>query len=119
MVFMIAWEDEKLLKLKGTFAQAYNFSYHSHHDEGTVSYSLMWNARFKHINYDTLFILKKNGVSSFPSIPMNLKQCDEFILGKHSKNHYHDSASRACRRLELIHYDLCCPMLFSSVFGNK
>jgi hypothetical protein len=71
-----------------------------------------WHARFGHINYDNLHLLKKNGVSGFPTIPRNLKQCDACILGKHRKQPFHDSTSRACRKLELIHSDLCGPMLF-------
>jgi transposase InsO family protein len=64
-------------------------------------------------------MLKKNGVSGFPTIPRNLKQCDACILGKHSKQPFHDSTSRACRKLELIHSDLCGPMPIAYAFGNK
>jgi hypothetical protein len=63
MVVMIGWEDERLLNLKGTSTRAQNFAYLSHHDEGTLSSSLLWHARFGHINYDSLRVLKKNGVS--------------------------------------------------------
>jgi hypothetical protein len=58
----------------------------------------------------TFMLLKNNGVSGLPTIPRKLKQCDACILGKHSKQPFHDSTSRACRKLELIHSDLCGPM---------
>jgi transposase InsO family protein len=81
--------------------------------------SLLWHARFGHINYDSFRLLRKSGVSSFPTIPRNLKQCDVCILGKHSKQPFHDSTSKACRKLELIHSDLCGHMLVPSTNGNR
>jgi transposase InsO family protein len=119
MVVMTGVEDERLLKLKGTSVHAHNYAYLSHHDEGTFPSSLLWHAIFGHINYDNLHLLKKNGVSGFPTIPRKLKQCDACILGKHSKQPFHDSTSRACRKLGLIHFDLCGPMPVPSANGNK
>jgi hypothetical protein len=58
--------------VKGTSSHAQNVAYLSHHSEG-------------HINYGTLCLLRKNGVSGLPNISRNLKQCDACILGKHSK----------------------------------
>jgi hypothetical protein len=43
-VVMARWEDDKLLKLKGTSTWAHNFAYLSHYDEGTLSSSLSWHA---------------------------------------------------------------------------
>jgi transposase InsO family protein len=48
-----------------------------------------------------------------------LKQCDDCILGKQSKQPFHDSTSRACGKIELIHSDLCDPMPVPSANGNK
>ena len=78
-------EEERLLKLQGTSAHAQHFSYISHHEEGTLPSSLLWHARFGHLNYDSLRLLKKNGVVGLPTIPRKHKQCDACILGKHSK----------------------------------
>lgn len=78
-------EEERLFKLQGTSAHAQHFSYNSHHEEGTLPSSLLWHARFGHLNYDSLRLLKKNGVAGLPTIPRKLKQCDACILGKHSK----------------------------------
>jgi len=112
-------EEERLLKLQGTSAHAEHFSYISHHEEGTLPSSLLWHARFGHLNYDSLCLLKKNGVAGLPTIPRKHKQCDACILGKHSKQSFHDSHSRAHRKLELIHSDLCGPMPIPSANGNK
>jgi len=71
------------------------------------------------LNYDSLFLLKKNGVSGLPTIPRKLKQCDACILGKHRKQYFHDSHSRAHRKLELIHSYLCGSMPIPSANGNK
>jgi len=73
--------------------------------------SLLWHAIFSHTNYENLCLLKNNGFSGFPTIPKKLKQCDACFLGKHRKQPFHDSTSKACRKLELIHSDLCGSML--------
>ena len=112
-------EEERLLKLQGTSAHKQHFSYITHHEEGTLPSSLLWHARFGHLNYDSLHLLNKNGVAGLPTIPRKLKQCDACILGKHSKQSFHDSHSRAHRKLELIHSDLCGPMPVPSANGNK
>eukprot|EP00253_Pinus_taeda_P026355 PITA_26355 len=75
-------EEEKLLKLQGTSSHAQHFSYNPHHEEGTLPSSLLWHARFGHFNYDSLCLLKKNGVAGLPTIPRKLKQCDACILRK-------------------------------------
>ena len=64
-------------------------------------------------------IFEENGVNGLPAIPRKLKQCDACILGNHSKQLFHDSHSRAHRKLELIHSDLCGPMHVPSANGNK
>ena len=82
---MTGIEEERLLKLQGTSSCAQNFSYNSHHDEGTFPSSLLCNARFGHLKYDNLHLLKKNGVTGLPTIPKKLKQCDAYILRNHRK----------------------------------
>jgi hypothetical protein len=44
MVIVTGWEDDGLFKMKGAYALAHNFVYLSHHDEGTLSLSLIWHA---------------------------------------------------------------------------
>jgi len=65
-------EEERLLKLQDTSARAQRFSYNSHYEEGTLPSSLLWHARFGHLNYDSLRLLKKNGVAGLPTILGNL-----------------------------------------------
>jgi hypothetical protein len=102
-----------------TSSYTQNIAYLSHHGEGIIPSSLLWHARFGHINYENLCLLRKNDVSSFPTIPRKLKQCDACILAKHSKQPFHGYTSRACRKFELIHSDFCGPMLVPSINGNK
>jgi len=118
-LFMTGMEDRRLLKLNGTFSHTQNVAYLSHHGEGKMSSSLLWHARFGHINYDSLHLLRKNGVSGFPTIPRKLKQCDAYILRKHNKQPFHDSTSRACRKIELVHYDFCVPIHVPFANENK
>jgi len=119
MVVMTGMEDGTLLKLKGTSTHKQNVAYLSHHDVGIIPYSLLWHARFGHINYDSLCLSRKNDAFGLATISRKLKQCDACILGKHNKQPFHDSTSRACRKLELIHSDLCGPMPVPSANGNK
>ena len=100
---MIGIEEERILKMQGTFYHAQNISYISHYDEGTFPSILLWNARFIHLNYDNLCLLKKNGVTGLPIIPRKVTQCDACILGNHNKHSFHDPHSKAHRKLELIH----------------
>jgi hypothetical protein len=119
MVVMARIEDGIFLKLNGTFAHTCIVAYLSHHDLGIMPSILLWHAIFGHINYDNILLLRKNGVSDFPTIPGKLKQCHACILGKHNKQPFHDSTSRACRKIEMIHFDLCIPMSIPSANGNK
>ena len=110
-------EEGRLLKLKGSSAHQ-KFAFSSHHDEGTFPSGLLWHAIFGHLNYENLQLLKKNGVTRFPKTPRKLKQCDACILANHNKQSFHDSHSRAQRKIEFIHSDLCGPMLVASANGN-
>jgi hypothetical protein len=103
----------------GTSDHTHSVAYFSHHESGIIPYSLLWHAIFGHINYDNLCLLRKNGVFGLPTIPRKLKQCDACTLGKHRKQPFHDSTSRACRILELIHSYFCGPMFVPSTNGNK
>ena len=64
-------------------------------------------------------MLNKSGVTGLPTIPRKPNQCDACILGKHNKQAFHDSHSRAHRKCELIHLDLCGLMPVPSTNGNK
>jgi hypothetical protein len=98
MLVMTRIEDGRLLKLKETYAHTQIVAYLSHHNACMMPSSLLWHAIFGHINYDNLRLLRKNGVSSFPTIPRKLKQCDACILRKNNKQPFHD--------FTLIHFDL-------------
>eukprot|EP00253_Pinus_taeda_P010976 PITA_10976 len=56
-------EEERIMKLQDTSAHAQQLSYNSHYEEVTPPSSLLWHARFGHLNYDNLHLLKKNGVA--------------------------------------------------------
>ena len=66
-------EEERLLKLQGTSSHAQHFSYNSHYEEGTLPSSLLWHEIFGHLNYDSLHLLKKNGIPGLPTIPRKFK----------------------------------------------
>ena len=54
-----------------------------------------------------------------PQFQRILSKCGACILGKHHKQPFQDSNSKACRKLELIHSDLCVPMPIDFANGNK
>lgn len=53
-IVMLGLEDEKLLKLKGTSIRSKNFAFLAHQEKGTLPSSLLWHARFGHLNFDGL-----------------------------------------------------------------
>jgi len=63
--------------------------------------------------------MKHKGIKGLPTIQRQLSQCDACILGKHSKQPFHDSMYRASRKLGLIHSELCGAMLVPSENDNK
>ena len=63
---MTGYEDEKLLKLKGTSARAHNFNYLFQHEEGTLYSNIMWHDRYTHINFNSLGMLEKMVFLVFP-----------------------------------------------------
>ena len=91
----------------------------THLEKGNVSSSLLWHARFGHLNYNSLRLSRKNGVYGFPTIPNQRNKCDACILGKRSTQPFQESKFIACRKLELIHSDLCGPMPIPSAYGNE
>ena len=116
---MFEYEDGKLLKLKGCSAIVQNFAYMSQLEEDNFSSILLWHAIFGHLNYNSLCLLINNGVYGFPIIPKKRNKFVACILGKHSKHPFQDSKFRECRKLELIHFDLCGPTPIPFENGNK
>ena len=57
VVVMNGVEDNKLLKLNGTSSNSQNSANLVQHNSN-LSSSLLWHARFGHINYDSLMIMK-------------------------------------------------------------
>ena len=115
----IGYVDGNVLKLKGSSPRVQNFTCLFQHGEGNLSSKLLWHARYSHLNYNSLYLLRKTGVFGFPTIPKKMNKCDACILGKDSKQPFQDSKFRACRKLELIHYDLCDPMHVPYSNGNR
>ena len=67
MFAMTGMEDGRMLKMNGTSSHTHNATYLSNHCEGMMSYSLLWHVIFGHINYDSLHLMRKNGISGLPT----------------------------------------------------
>ena len=65
-------------------------------EEGNLSSNLLWHARFGHLNYNNLHLLRKNGVYGLPTIPKQRNKCDACILGKHSKQPFQECYHLSC-----------------------
>lgn len=57
---------------------------------------------------------RKNGVNGFPDFPKTIEKCEACILAKQHKNYFSRSPWRAHRKLQLIHSDLCGPLVVTS-----
>lgn len=99
---MIDVEEDKILTLKGTSYATLNYA-HLIQQSDTLSSSLLRHAHFGNTNYDSIMIMRQKGIKGIPTIPRKLAPCDSCILGKHSKRAFHSYASRASRKLGLIH----------------
>jgi len=102
---MTGVEEDKLLKLKGVSSVTLNTN-HLVKQNDTLSSSLLWHACFGHINYESLRIMKQQGIKGLPTVPRNLTPCNACILDKHHKQCFPNSTSRATGKLSLIHFDL-------------
>ena len=63
--------------------------------------------------------MKHEGIQGLPTIPRNISPCNACILGKHCRQPFYGSTSRASRKLGLIHSDLCGPMHVHYANVNK
>ena len=68
VIVMTGVEDNKLLKLNGTSSNSQNSANLGQHNSN-LSSNLLWHARFGHINYDSLIIMKHKGVKWIPTTP--------------------------------------------------
>ena len=111
-------EEDKLLKLHGMSSVALNKTYLVQQNY-TLSSSLLWHARFGHVIYESIRIIKQQGIKGLPTVLRKLTPCNACILGKHHKQCFQNSKSRDTRKLILIHSDLCGPMPVPTANVNK
>jgi len=45
----------------------------------------LWHARFGHINYGSIKIMKNQGIKGLLTVPRNIIPCDACIIGKNCK----------------------------------
>jgi hypothetical protein len=92
VIVMTGVEEDKLLKLKGTSSFPSNSALLAQHND-SLSSILLWHARFGHINYDSIWIMKQQGIQGLPTIPKKISPCNACILGKHCKQPFYGSTS--------------------------
>lgn len=90
---------------------------HSTHSAFTVGTTLdrvnLWHRRLSHVNFQTIHHMSQRGLAlGLPRLPHVKHLCDTCILAKHHRDRIPKRfVSHASRPLELIHSDLCGPVL--------
>ena len=81
----------------------------------------LWHQRFGHLNFGDLNKLqKKKMVIGLPQITEPDKVCDKCCISKQSRSSYNtEIPTRATRKLETIHSDVCGPFEVKSMGGNN
>nr|GEX38863.1 uncharacterized mitochondrial protein AtMg00810-like [Tanacetum cinerariifolium] len=90
--------------------------------KATSSQAWLWHRRLSHLNFDTINLLSKNdiviGLPKLKFIKDHL--CSSCELGKSKIKSFHTNTTLSSKRqLQLLHMDLCGPMLVESINGKK
>lgn len=81
----------------------------------------LWHNRFGHVNYQILHHLSTNGrATKLPQLPLVDKVCSTWMEGRHR---WHNISflkmTRAHVTNEIIHADICGPLLVTSLTGSR
>nr|GEV44132.1 putative ribonuclease H-like domain-containing protein [Tanacetum cinerariifolium] len=90
--------------------------------KASSSQAWLWHRRLSHLNFDTINLLLKNdivvGLPKLKFIKYHL--CSSCELGKAKQKSCHTKLTPSTkRRLQLLHMDLCGPMLVASINGKR
>jgi len=80
-----------------------------------------WHMRFGHLNFAALKSLgEKDMVKGMPAINSPNQLCEVCIFGKHARKNFSKvAASKATKPLQLVHADVCGPIVPPSFSKNK
>jgi hypothetical protein len=92
-----------------------------HGDQDSSSEVTLWHQRTGHLNFQSLYHLSHwNMVTKMPILPLVQKTCDACIMEKQHRQVIPKIRSiPTTRSLELIHTDLCGPLLQKSLTGSR
>nr|GEU68731.1 putative reverse transcriptase domain-containing protein [Tanacetum cinerariifolium] len=81
----------------------------------------LWHTRMGHVNFNSLkFMSDKNLIEGMPKMYTQTLPCEGCLVGKQTRKTYPSHTSfRANKRLELVHGDLCGPILPPTPTGNR
>nr|GEW10870.1 hypothetical protein [Tanacetum cinerariifolium] len=90
--------------------------------KATSSQAWLWHRHLSHLNFDTINLLSKNdiviGLPKLKFVKDHL--CSACELGKAKRKSFQTKITLSSkRRLQLLHMDLCGPMLVASINGKK
>ncbi|GJV80956.1 retrovirus-related pol polyprotein from transposon TNT 1-94, partial [Tanacetum coccineum] len=90
--------------------------------KATSSQAWLWHRRLSYLNFDTINLLSKNNiVNGLPKLKFVKDHlCSSCEPGKAKRKSFHTKTTPSSkRRLQLLHMDLCGPMLVESINGKK
>nr|GFB10409.1 retrovirus-related Pol polyprotein from transposon TNT 1-94 [Tanacetum cinerariifolium] len=89
--------------------------------KATLSQAWLWHRRLSYLNFNTINLLSKNDiVVGLPKLKFVKDYlCSSCELGKAKRKSFHTKLTPSSkRRLQLLHMDLCGPMLIASINGK-
>ncbi|MCO5594455.1 hypothetical protein L7F22_048485 [Adiantum nelumboides] len=86
-----------------------------------LSVGELWHTRFGHLNYTYLRqAFRKDMVIGLPDVGVQTSPCSSCLKGKQHRDPFPKQVSqRATQSLDLVHMDLCGPMLQTSLGGSS
>jgi hypothetical protein len=106
---MIRYEDEKLLRMKGTiFPRNSNFVGET---STNISPIRLWHVRYGHLNFESLSQPQNKGmVKGLPSFKKENAKFKAFIYEKQNRDTFPTSSWHGNKHLQLVHSDICGPL---------
>lgn len=81
----------------------------------------LWHARLGHVNFQAMMLMSKNRmVRGMPKVIQPKKVCRGCLMSKQVRKPFPSKAQYSAKKaLELVHWDICGPILPETPVGNK
>lgn len=79
---------------------------------------MLWHRRLGHVNFEKLNNVRE-AVDGVDFIKQKFEKCVTCIKGKQSRHSFKNEGTRATKRLEIVHSDICGPISTNSLGGKR